>query len=125
MRPLISITVAVFAIALTGCFSTRPSDRIAGVFKNAQGQHVWLTPEGHIYESESRVAGDQLHYIGTISPEKKQPTTIHVTTPSTGLRNWMGATIQFNNNFTRFDVFGYEPKEKPTKPPQSSYERVY
>lgn len=125
MRTVISIIVAVLVIPLSGCISARPNAKAAGVFKSKEGQHVLLTPDGKLYESESAVAGDRLSFIGILSSKRKQPREVFVTTPSSGTPEWMGATLVFSQDFSRFDVFGYEPRVKPTKPPRSSYERVY
>ena len=125
MRALISIFSVVLVTMLTGCVSARPSPKAVGVFKSEQGSHVLLTPEGHFYESESRVAGERLRFIGIASAKRKQPHTVFITTPSAGVLKWMGATLVFSEDFSRFDVFGYEPRSEPTKPPQSSYERVF
>ena len=112
-------------MALSGCVSHRPSPKTVGVFKNPQGGHVMLTPEGEFYQSQGSVAGDKLRFIGIASPERKRPHRVRIITPSAGVREWMGATLVFSQDFGRFDVFGYEPRREPTKPPQSSYERVY
>ncbi len=125
MRALISIVSAVLVMTLTGCVSARPSPKAVGVFKSIDGSHVLLTPEGHFYESEGRVAGERLRFIGIASAKRKQPQTVFITTPSAGVLKWMGATLVFREDFGRFDVFGYEPRLEHTKSPQSSYERVY
>jgi hypothetical protein len=125
MRTLISIALAVLTVALAGCASARPSREVSGVFKNKEGRHVLLDPEGHIYESKGSVAGAALHFVGIASAQRKNAKKILVTTPSVSTRRWMGVTLLFNADFTRFDVFEYEPRSEPTKGPQDTYERVY
>jgi len=125
MRTLISIALAVVTVALVGCVGTRPTREAAGVFKNKDGRHVFLEPEGHVYESQGSVARAALHFVGIATEQRKDPRKIFVTTPSVSTPRWMGVTILFNADFTRFDVFEYEPRSQPTKGPQDTYERVY
>ena len=128
MRALISVTSIALAIMLTGCISARPSQpspKTVGVFKNEEGRQVMLTPKGEFYASRGGVAGDHLRFIGIVSVDREQPQTVYITTPSAGVPEWMGATLVFNQDFSRFDVFGYEPLPERTKPPQSSFERVH
>ena len=125
MRILISIALAVVTVALTGCVGTRPPREASGVFENKEGRHVLFEPEGHLYESESSVAGAALHFIGSASARRNDPRKMFVVTPSVSTRRWMGVTLLFNGDFTRFDVFEYEPRSEPTKGPQDTYERAY
>ena len=125
MRTPISIFLTVLVVALCGCVAPRPDVKTAGVFKSKEGRHVLLTPDGKLYKSESAVAGDRLSFIGILSSSRKKPHEVFVTTPSSGTWEWMGVTLVFSQDFTKFDVFGYELRVKPTKRPQSSYERIY
>ena len=125
MRSKITILLAVL---LAGCsHSKNPPAKAAGVFKNKDGVHV-LTPNGQLYESKTNIAGDKLYYIGSVSSKNDLPTELFVTTSSNKITDWMGATLIFNQDFSTFDAFDYEPRksrDKPTKPPRSSFERVY